>query len=109
MKKNKGNLIALILIVILIVNLVGCGVNSKISTERVAISLKDNYPLNTDETLTIWSGMGLGSAMYATADDLPYIKELEKRTGVNVSFVHPPKGQESERLKIMLAAGDTTD
>lgn len=85
----------------------GCG--KKEETGVSNIDPDATYPIQTEETLTIWAPFSAGSTQYASADELPYIKEYEKQTGIDVQFIHPPQGQEAERLKIMLASGDVAD
>ena len=41
--------------------------------------------------------------------DTEVTKELSKRTGVKVEFIHPPQGQENEHFNLMLASGDLPD
>ncbi len=36
-------------------------------------------------------------------------KELEKRTGIQVEFLHPPAGQEKEQYQLMIAANELPD
>lgn len=91
----------------LLLTAVGCSNGETSQTSN--LDPDASYPLQTEETLSIWASVGLGSVKYATSNDLPYTQELEKLTGVNVEFVHPPQGQEAEKLKIMLAGGDATD
>ena len=41
--------------------------------------------------------------------DAPFFKELMKRTGVEIEFIHPPAGEEASQLNLMVASGDLPD
>jgi putative aldouronate transport system substrate-binding protein len=67
------------------------------------------YPLKSDVTLSYWCYY-YGDAFYGTNfGDLPIGKELEKKTGVKVKWIHPAKGSESEQFNLMLAGGELPD
>lgn len=69
-----------------------------------------NYPINTDKTLTYW--MDLPSNISSTCTnfgDTELAKELEKRTGIKVKYVHPSSGQGSEAFSLMVASNDMSD
>ena len=40
---------------------------------------------------------------------MPFFKELMKKTGVTIEFIHPSQGQESESLNLLLASGYLPD
>jgi putative aldouronate transport system substrate-binding protein len=67
------------------------------------------YPLKSDVTLSYWCYF-YGDAAYGTnLGDLPVGKELEKKTGVRVKWIHPARGSESEQFNLMLAGGELPD
>lgn len=69
-----------------------------------------NYPIETDVTLTYWSG--LNTAVSTVVDNYgktDFAQELAKRTGVNVEYIHPATGQESTALNLMIASDQLTD
>ena len=83
----------------------GGGKNSK----KADIDLT-NYPIDTDVELTYW--LSLSSNLASVASDLgetEFSKELEKRTGVKVKYIHPPVGQESESFNLMIASNELPD
>lgn len=41
--------------------------------------------------------------------ETPFAKEWQKRTGVDLEFVHPPQGQAGEKFSIMIVSGDLPD
>ena len=78
----------------------GCG-NKGSETVTGNIDFKD-YPIQTDDKLTYY--VQLNSNVAAVSENLgttPFAEELMKETGVNVEFIHPPIGQESEQLNIV--------
>lgn len=105
MKKQK--LIAGAMALLTAVSFTACKSDKAVNT--ASIDPDASYPLETDQTLTIWGTLGEASTQYATGDDLPYYQELQKLTGVKLKFVHPPAGQVDEKLKIMLSSGDVAD
>ncbi len=68
------------------------------------------YPLNTDVTLTWWMDLHANVALIAkNFGDTEFAKELQKRTGVKIKFLHPAVGQAREAFNLMLASGDLPD
>ncbi|NSW89259.1 MAG: extracellular solute-binding protein [Firmicutes bacterium] len=61
-------------------------------------------------TLTYYTELGSKAAhtMKSHAEMACY-KELEKRTGIKIEFIHPPMGQESEHFNLMIASRDLPD
>lgn len=91
----------------LLLSVVGCGEQS--ATNGV-VNLGEGYPIETDVKLTAWKK--LNTALTATVSefaDTEFAKELEKRTGVVVEYVHPALGQESESFNLMIASGEMPD
>lgn len=61
-------------------------------------------------TLTIWMAVEGGQLdHYENVGESPVAKELMKRTGVNLKFIHPPTGQEKEQFNLMVATQDLPD
>lgn len=95
----------------------GCGTQPQVSNPDVSSTppvqtedagSKEVYPLQGERKLTYW--VGVTSANTATNnDDVPFWQELQKRTGIDIEFMHPVSGQESEAFNLMLAAGDYPD
>ncbi len=61
-------------------------------------------------TVKIWApnGDGIQKTMKTLAES-EYYKELEKRTGVSVEFIHPPIGQQNDSFNLMIASGNYPD
>ena len=68
-------------------------------------------PITTEPiTVKIWAITGADLVKVApNRGDTEFHKELEKRTGVHVEFIHPPIGQEMENLNLMFSSGEYPD
>jgi putative aldouronate transport system substrate-binding protein len=73
-------------------------------------SINAPYPVKTDKILKVW--MQLNSNLAFTVKNFgeaPLAKELEKKTGVKVEYIHPIVGQEKEQFNLLLASRDMPD
>lgn len=62
------------------------------------------------DTLTYWADLpGYLSSSGMTFNELPMYKEYNKRTGIDVKFIHPPVGQRNEKFNLMIASGNLPD
>ncbi len=107
---RSRNIIILTMLYLFILLFLGCEDNKTISNNIKGQSQQGIYPLKTDVTLKYW--MILHNNISQVADnfgELPIAKELEKRTGIKVKYIHPPKGQEKEAFSIMAASGELPD
>lgn len=60
--------------------------------------------------LKVWEDLWSNIAVTVPAlHDTPLYKELAKRTGVKVTFIHPPQGQSKEQFNLMIASQDLPD
>jgi putative aldouronate transport system substrate-binding protein len=112
MNKNARKIISTYFAVLLATGmLTGCAKkeNEKPSSGSSTTAGPVAYPIKTDTTLTYWSFFYGDSSFGPNNGDLPLYKEVEKKTGVKVKFIHPAKGQESEQFNLMLASGDLPD
>jgi len=67
-------------------------------------------PANTPERFTItWWSTNRASAFDIPMSELPVYQAFRKRTGTEVSFIHPPVGQYDIRFHIMLSSGKLPD
>jgi putative aldouronate transport system substrate-binding protein len=65
-----------------------------------------SYPVSTNVTLTYWVQFnGNVSANYTNLGETPYAKALQEKTGIKVTFLHPPSGGAGEQLNLMIADG----
>ena len=106
MKKIIGIMTALALLTAM----TACGKSntevSKTNMEKGEIS----YPIDTDETIRYW--VALPSALSTSVrnfGETEYAKELMKRTGVNIEYLHPSSGDETQALNLLIASDDLPD
>lgn len=63
-----------------------------------------------DSSMTYWMPLDAGSAQTVSEyGETPFAQEWQKRTGVKLTFVHPPQGQAGEKFSIMIASGNLPD
>lgn len=136
MKKNFCKQLSLLISIILILGIFsGCTTiknqktgsdtsktDSKTDTQKTADSDQDSKDETQDVesvsskitdkqvTLTYWTGLNANVVQTATNyGDTPLYKEVEKRTGVKIEFLHPPVGQEREQFNLMIASNELPD
>jgi len=83
--------------------------NSESSTSEADTTVK--LPIvNEPFKVTIWApnGEGIQKTMN-TLSDAEFYKELERRTGVTVEFIHPPIGQQNDSFNLMITSGNYPD
>ncbi len=106
--------IVLIIFAILLPSLIFASNNSekKQSVAKSKDQLWDyKLPLVEKETtITYYTTLSeIGRQYMKTLDENYMIKEIEKQTGLNIDFVHPPAGDNGEYFNIVLASGDYPD
>lgn len=109
-QKIKKPFLIIILLILSISLFSGCE-QTNASFNVVQDKEEIKFPLiNKNVVLTYWTAMSPKVA--TTLKDYSQIeayKELEKRTGVKIKFIHPPIGQENEAFNIMIASNDIPD
>lgn len=61
-------------------------------------------------TLKMWYAINPAIQKLMTSlSENTMFKELEKRTGITMEFIHPPLGQEAEQFNLLIASGDLPD
>lgn len=62
------------------------------------------------DSLTYWVRLhpNIGTSV-TNFGETPFAKEYAKRTGINVTYIHPAQGQEKENLNLLIASGDLPD
>lgn len=69
-----------------------------------------SYPVKADVELTLYRELPVNiSSSVSNFGDTPVAKELEKRTGVKVKYIHPAAGQARETLNLMISSNDLPD
>lgn len=81
-----------------LVVMTGCGGKKDVATTEGGNKLRCWMPLNYNAA-TVVSNYG----------DTELAKELSKRLGIEVEYVHPPQGQESEKFSILIASTSLPD
>lgn len=86
------------------------GCNSGGDTAKIEHKDFGSYPISTDQTLSYWMPMNPNiSTKYANMGETPFGKELEKRTGIKVEYIHPVSGQEEQSLSLLIASDELPD
>ena len=62
-----------------------------------------------EDTFTIWMGSSVDSAYYANYGDNPIIQYLEKKFDINLEFIAPVVGNETDNFNTLIATGDYPD
>ncbi len=71
---------------------------------------KDDSASSDARELTIWEGLSEHiSVTYPTLDDTPLYKEMQKRLNIDVTWIHPPQGQDNENFNLMIASNELPD
>lgn len=114
MKKRRFCLALAIVLAISSVAFTGCGDKKEKETvagadaEFLEYLKTAEYPIETDRTLTAWSYRG--GTTYGTykADELPYLKNLEKKTGIKVDWTFA-NTDVKQQFNLLVASGDFPD
>ena len=98
MSRKKKRVIAVLAAVTAIACIAGgCG-------KKVETSVSDG------KKFTYWCEMTAAIASQCQSmSELTFYKELEKRTGVEIEFIHPATGQGNEQFNLMIASRDLPD
>lgn len=111
MQKGK-KVLAIVLAVALILSLIACGKTEKETLSGNAVKLAEGavYPLECDDELTLWGPLDTNlSTQISNFGETELAKELEKRTGVKVTYIHPAQGQQTEQFNLLVASGKLPD
>lgn len=86
-----------------------CSCDDKKEGVKTGIDLSE-YPIKTDVELSYWVYLhGNISSQFPSKGDTEFSKELQKRTGVKVKYIHPAGGQTVESFNLLAASGDLPD
>ena len=111
--KRKVFVISILLIVVCFLPLFGGGGRQQQGNAAVQASYptgRISYPMQTDVTLTWWTGIASDlSQNYTSYNDVPSFIGWQERTGIKISFLHPPTGGGDEQLNLIIASGDLPD
>jgi len=85
----------------------GCSKKEEDKVAKVQDMPDITFPLAEEQELTYWAPIQIGSC--TNLGDTELYKELQKRTGVKIKFIHPARGQEKENLNIIIASNELPD
>lgn len=108
MKKTKSLVTTALLIASVSSGLLsGC---SKAADTKPAAATSSDPTKIAPITIKYWSEMtGNLTGTVTNLGETEFYKNLEKKTGVHVEFIHPPTGQAKETFSLMLASQDLPD
>lgn len=118
MKKYTKWMSSMIAATVLVGGTVGCtkgaeqgGTSGPVNTTSPSSAKQEAiYPIKGNIKLKYWFPMPPNtSAIVKNVAETEFAKELKKRTGIEVEFIHPASGKESEQLNLMIASGDLPD
>lgn len=111
MKKSRKTTLTLLCAALIAASAAGCAQKQAENTANKYPAGEVTYPIKTEgEKVTFWVGLNSAvSKFVTTATDTQYAQEANKRTGINVEFVHPPAGQEETKFNLLLASGSMPD
>ena len=99
--------------VLTICALSGCGQKDSDAVSTLSPdSLKDApYPLQTDETLSLWMRHNVGGKVEGIADynEYPRVAEMQEKTGVTLEITYAEAGMEEDEFNMLLASEDLPD
>lgn len=76
--------------------------NAEVITEETTAD--SAYPIDTDVTLTYWMELNSNvAANYNNMADTPFGRNLAKKTGINIEYIHPATGQVAEAFNLLLS------
>lgn len=109
-KKHITGIIAFLLAASVLGGCKGGSTSKNALSVEVEKTTSDTYPIETDAKLTYWVQLsGHVSAHSQSLNDTPLAKDLIEKTGINVEFLHPAAGQESQQLGLLVASNDVPD
>ena len=105
--KMKKRIVSIVMASVLCVAVCSCG--EKETSKKADIDLS-SYPIKTDVELTYWVDLHPNiAAQFTNKGETEYEKELEKRTGVKIKYIHPAADQAVENFNLLAASGELPD
>lgn len=109
--KKTALLLALILVVTCAFT--GCGKKAEVTFgEGAEVKLNGDkiYPIECEDTLDFWfTGTNAWTNQYENFGETPLAKEIAKKTGIKINYVHPQEGQGNEQIQLLMASDDLPD
>ena len=85
---------------------------SSAAASRPAGMTASGYPIVTDGSVTLryWTVLNAAASKFIQSyDENPAYKEMEKRTGIKIQWIHPAAGMDREQFNLLMASGDLPD
>lgn len=97
-------------ILLIVIMLIGGCTNKETSGVDEKWDKSSSYPIKTKEVLTYWVALNANIAsIYENFGQTPFAKELTKRTGIEIKYIHPAAGQENQALSLLIASDELPD
>lgn len=110
MIRNSKRFITVLLATSLAVTLLSGCKKAPATTTPGAQQSTVSYPLQTEVKLKYWYAAGSGVLnLVKNFGETEIGKELTKKTGIKVEWMHPVVGQEKDQLNLMIASNDLPD
>lgn len=69
-----------------------------------------SYPVKKGGKVTVWMKFNTTTAKYyRNLSEHPVFKQIMQKTGIDIEFIHPPAGQESENFNLLVTSGSIPD
>lgn len=117
--KVKSNLLIFVMVFVVLLSLFTSGCTTKTNVEgkvNDTPSPKGEEVIDevssdvSTESLTFWIVSSPDVLATETSlNDTPYAKALKEATGINVTYIHPPVGQETEQFNLLVASQQLPD
>ena len=88
---------------------VGCGKDGMILYTNGNPLETGVYPIQSEQNLTYWIPELAAVKGYSSRADFPIMREWEARTGIEVEWILPSRGNEQQQFNLLLASGDMPD
>lgn len=112
MKKRAKGILLITAAAMLVGTTVGCTKEKESEVKKEPQNKTEGpaYPISGNVKLKYWIPLPANtSATVKNLAETEFAKELKKRTGVEVEFIHPTAGKELEQFNLMVASGDLPD
>ena len=109
--KAKKRLCLVLALSLLLAVMTGCGGKKNVGVFQSDMPTGEvSYPIKSDETLTYWCALPATIATdVVTFGETDFAKDLQKKTGIKVEYIHPAAGTEGEAFQLMMASGKMAD
>jgi len=115
--KNKllKGLTLLLTLCLICTTFAGCGEKEEVNTAvtngaEVKLNGDKIYPIECEDTLQFWfTGVNGWEQQYENFGETPLGKEVAKKTGVKIEYVHPQQGQGNEQIQLLMASNELPD